>query len=609
MCGIAGFIGNTPLAQERERACLTVMGHRGPDANGVYRRTASEDRHVCLMHARLNIIDLDARANQPLQRGALTLSYNGEIYNYVELRNRLVEEGETFSTESDTEVLLLALKRWGIGALERCEGMWAFALYDENDGSLVLSRDRFGEKPLYIHQAKEGLYFASEAKFIFAMMGRVLAPDINHLHRHMVNGYRSLYKQPATYFKGLEEVARASAVKVTREGASTHLYWVPQFNPVDTMSYDDAVAQTREAMIESVRMRLRADVPLAFCMSGGIDSNSLISIAKNIFNYDVHGFTIVNTDERYEEQGIVDAAVQQQGLRHSTVDVTTDKFLERLRTLVRAHDAPVLTISYYAQWMLLEAIHDAGYKISVSGTGADELYSGYYDHHLLYLAAVRGDPVRFDQARDEWETHIKPVVRNPLLQDPRAFVDNPGQREHLYLGADEFSEWFVGDWKEAFAEEHYCDDLMRNRMFNELFHETVPPILHEDDLNAMYYSIENRSPFLDRKLCELAYTIPSRHLVQRGMAKVVLRDAMRGIVPDVVLDSHRKVGFNAPIYSFLDISDPKMRKEILCDSPIYDYIRRDRVEALLAKGHLPNSESKFMFYFLNAKMFLEEFAQ
>lgn len=583
------------------------MDHRGPDANSVYRNNVGNGRWIYLLHSRLNIIDLNSRANQPFSSGPLTLSYNGELYNYLELREELAREGKTFTTESDTEVLLHALSHWGPEGLVRCEGMWSFALYNETTGKLTLSRDRFGEKPLYFYQADDGIYFGSEAKFIFALLGYNLKPNPNHLYRHMINGYRSLYKQPETYFEGLEEIPKSSYVEISLEGVETHSYWSPTCAPIENMSYAEAVERTREAMINSVKLRLRADVPMAFCMSGGIDSNSLISIAKNVLDYDVHGFTIVNTDERYEEQDIVDAAVARQGLRHTSVEVTTDRFLPRLRKLVRAHDAPVLTITYYAHWMLLEAIHNAGYKISVSGTGADELFTGYYEHHSLYLAAVHGHKERYAEALKNWETHIKPIVRNPYLQDPEGFVKNPSERRHLYLGADEFQNWFTRDWHEPYLEQQYTDQLLRNRMLNDLLHDTVPPILHEDDLNAMYYSIENRSPFLDSELCNVANSIPTHYLVQRGLAKAVLRDAMKGIVPDIILDSPRKVGFNAPIHAFLDVADETVRKEVLADSPIFDYIRRDRIENLMDKGYLPNSESKFMFYFLNAKMFLEEF--
>ncbi len=145
-------------------------------------------------------------------------------------------------------------------------------------------------------------------------------------------------------------------------------------------------------------------------------------------------------------------------------------------------------------------------------------------------------------------------------------------------------------------------------MLNEMFHEAVRVILHEDDLNAMYYSIENRSPFLDRDLFEFCYTIPTAHLIRDGFNKVVLRDAVRGLAPDCVLDQRKKVGFNAPVRSFLDTGDPAVRAELLADSPVFELIRRDKIEELFAKHELPNSESKFLFYFVNTKLFLEEFA-
>ncbi|MEE9129330.1 MAG: asparagine synthase-related protein, partial [Phycisphaerales bacterium] len=162
-------------------------------------------------------------------------------------------------------------------------------------------------------------------------------------------------------------------------------------------------------------------------------------------------------------------------------------------------------------------------------------------------------------------------------------------------------------WAEPFAEERYCDGLLRNRMLNELFHEAVPPVLHEDDHNAMSQSIENRSPFLDRELFDLAQQIPTRHLIRGGFAKAVLRQAMRGIVPDRILDERRKVGFNASINSFIDFADDEVRSAILDESPIFDHVRKEKIEALLTQHQLPNSKSKFLFYFLNSKMFVEEF--
>jgi asparagine synthase (glutamine-hydrolysing) len=608
MCGIAGYAGPAPLDQTRVERCLDLMHHRGPDHAAAQAWTNHAGRNVHLLSTRLEIIDLDPRAHMPFTVGSKHLVYNGELYNYLEVRRDLERAGRSFRTESDTEVLLAALDEWGADGLDRCEGMWAFAVHDEADGSLVLCRDRFGEKPLYLYRENGALYFGSEAKFVVALLGHALEPDIDHLYRYLVNGYKALYKQPASFFRGLEDLPPATWLEIDAEGrVQRRAFWSSGPEPERGLPYEEAVAGVRERLIRAVELRLRADVPLAFCMSGGVDSVSLISIAKNVFDYDVHGFTIANTDERYEEQELVDLAVADLGIRHTAIPVDTDAFLPKLRTLVRAHDAPLYTITYFAHWLLMEAIGAHGYRISVSGTAADELFSGYYDHHLAYLYEVRGEPALHGPAQAAWKEHVRPLVRNPHLRNAELFVENPGFREHMYLNADAFASYLHRPWREPFREERYANGLLRNRMLNELFNEAVPVILHEDDLNAMYFSIENRSPYLDRRLFEFASSIPVRNLVRDGYAKAVLRDAMRGIVPRPVLDSRRKVGFNAPVLSFLDVEDEGVRSYLLDDSPVYEHVRRDMIAELLAKPFLPNSESKFLFNFLNAKIFLEEF--
>jgi asparagine synthase (glutamine-hydrolysing) len=609
MCGIAGYYGTQELPVERIQECLRVMGRRGPDHAGFFTHSPTPGRHVALLHTRLSIIDLDPRANQPFSYDSHFLVYNGELYNYVELRRELAARGSAFVTESDTEVLAHLLAEQGWPGLDKGEGMWAFAWYDARDGSLLLGRDRFGEKPLYLYRDATGFYFGSEIKFLACLAGRRLQVNARQLYRFLVNGYKSLYKTADTFFQNVSELPSGSVLLVPQTGEEkAHRYWTPAFKPDDAMSYADAVEGARAALIRSVKLRLRADVPLAFCMSGGVDSNALISIAKNVCAYDVHGFTIANSDTRYEEQELIDHAVAELGVRHTSIPVDTRDFLPKLRTLVWQHDAPVYTITYFAHWLLMESVAAHGYRIAVSGTAADELFTGYYDHHLAYLYEIRNEPELHAAARRGWMTHVKPIVRNPFLGNPEAFIERPDLRDHIFLNAEGFARDLLADWAEPFTEEHYTDSLLRNRMLNELFHESVPVILHEDDLNAMYFSIENRSPFLDRELFEFCYRIPSRHLIRDGLAKAVLRDAMRGIAPDKILSNPRKVGFNAPIFSFLDVSDACVRGALLDRSPIFDHVRRDSVEALLRKPDLPNSESKFLFYFLTCKMFLEEYA-
>jgi asparagine synthase (glutamine-hydrolysing) len=609
MCGIAGYLGTRELERGAVQRCLALMRRRGPDQQEAKNWQLAGGRKLHLLFSRLSIIDLDARANQPLGHERRWIVFNGELYNYLERRDELAAQGAQFRTSSDTEVMVQAIARQGWSVLDRCEGMWAFALFDEAAGVLSLCRDRFGEKPLYLLRTEDGLYFGSEPKFIAELLGRPLRPNLNHLRRYLVNGYKALYKGAETFFEGLEELPAGHVLHVSAGGGERlERYWKPVLRVQDDMSYEEAVAGARERLLRSVELRLRADVPLAFCMSGGIDSNALIGIAKREFGYDVHGFTIVNTDARYEEQDMVDLAVRELGVRHTAIPVRSDRFLERLREQVRYHDAPVYTITYYAHWMLQESIAAHGYRISVSGTAADEIFTGYYDHHLAYLAEVRDEEALYQRSRHAWQEHIRPIVRNPHLQNPDLFVADPAFREHIFMDADGFARYLTAPWTEVFREERYAESVLRNRMLNEIFRETTPVILHEDDLNAMYYSVENRSPFLDRDLFEFCHSIPGRHLVRDGRAKAVLRDAARGYVPQELLDNRRKVGFNAPIFDFLDVRDPAVRREVLADSPVFEVIRREKIEKLLERPDLPNSESKFLFYFLAAKLFLEEFS-
>jgi asparagine synthase (glutamine-hydrolysing) len=607
MCGIAGYIGTQLLERDRIDRCLQQMGQRGPDARGDRHWISPTGQHVHLLHTRLSIIDLDPRSNQPFKVGSRWIVFNGELYNYLEIKSDLKSRDRPFKTTSDTEVLLTAIDEFGWEVLDRCEGMWAFATYDERDGSLVLCRDRFGEKPLYLWQREEGLYFASEVKALAALAGTWPEINKNHLLRYLINGYKSLYKTQETFFLEVKELPKASCLFVKPDDFSNlEYYWKPQSIEDPAMSYEDAVAKTKELLIEAVRLRMRSDVPIAFCMSGGIDSNSLIAIAHRILGIDVHGFTIVNTDARYEEQEMVDCAVRDLGVRHTPICLSQENFLDNLRTLVAAHDAPVYTISYYVHWQLMQAMAAHGYKVTVSGTGADELFTGYYDHHNLYLYELaRIDPSLHQQSLKNWMMRQSKIVRNPYLKDPNLYLKNPNCRNHIYLNNDLFSSWLKEEWSEPFTEIDYGFSLLRNRMANELFVEAVPVMLHEDDANSMFFSMENRSPFLDRDLFEHAYSIPSTYLISEAKTKAVLRDAMRGIAPTPILENHRKVGFNAPILDLMDIDNKSMTGYILGDSSVYEFLSRRAVHGLLQKGTLSNSESKFLFCVLNVKIFLE----
>lgn len=581
------------------------MKNRGPDYQD-WCTFIANDTNVYLLHSRLSIIDLDERSNQPFSFNGATLVFNGEIYNYIEVRQELKKQGHVFSTDSDTEVLLKAYVEYGEDCVKYFNGMWAFAIWDERNKKLFLSRDRFAEKPLYYFQDNDGFYFASEIKAIQSLLQKKLQINYDHLKRYLVYGYKFLNKTPQTYFHGIREIEFASNATLDCDNNFIQSkYWKPESN-VKEMTLNDAVEGSRHHLLESVKLRLRADVPMAFCLSGGVDSASLASIAKKEFNYDVATFSIIDSDERYNELENIQATVNDLDCKHSLVHLNFENMLERLEDLVAYHDSPVSTISYLIHSMLSEKISECGYRVAVSGTSADELFTGYYDHFNLHLYEMRNHS-EFEQYLKDWQEHTGNFVRNPYLKNPQLYFDDQSIRAHNHLNSSEFASFLTEDYSIEITESSYTDSLLRNRMLNELFHEATPVILQEDDLNSMKYSIENRSPFLDVNLFDFAYSIPNEHLIQNGYGKYVLREAMSGTLNDQVRLDRRKKGFNASINSLFDFSDKNTCDYFLdSSSAIYDLIDITSIERLINTNTAPNHYSKFLFNFINCKIFLDQ---
>lgn len=607
MCGIAGFYSKKEIPEERINLTLKMMENRGPDCQDVkFFRNGSQNRTIGLLHSRLSIIDLDPRSNQPLSIGKQTIAFNGEIYNYLELRKKLVKRNIVLKTSSDTEVLLHFYRIYGEKCVEFLEGMWAFAVYDESNKQLFLSRDRFAEKPLYFMENEDGFFFGSEVKFVKLLSGRNPTVNRRHLMRHLNHGYKSLYKTDDTYFEEIKELKYAQNLTVCGQGmGKPKRYWTPRFSIDESMSIRDAIEGTKSMLFDSVEIRLRSDVPLAFCLSGGVDSAGIASIAAKEFNAKITTFSIIDKDERYNEKDNILSTVEDLGCEYHLISAEQNNPLERLRNLIEYHDAPIATISYFVHSMISEAVHQGGFRVSFSGTSADELFTGYYDHFILHLNEMRSEE-DYPLYVQDWSEHVGRFVRNPDLKNPNLYNQDPNFRAHVFDASDELKGFFLKSFIEDFVEENFTDSLLRNRMLNELFHEATPVILHEDDLNSMYYSVENRSPYLDRNLLGFANSIPSRHLIQNGYGKYILREALKGTLNEQVRLDRRKKGFNASINSIVKLKDQETRDYLLDPSAeIFEIIDRTQIIPLLDQFPIPNHLSKFIFNFINARIFLE----
>jgi asparagine synthase (glutamine-hydrolysing) len=620
MCGIAGYIGWESLSEDKIQSTLQLMKQRGPDSQifkSVLGQNQAGQLNINFLHSRLSIIDLSDRSNQPFTIGDYTIIFNGEIYNYIEIRKELINLGVEFKTESDTEVLLQAYINHGTKCVDMLEGMWSFAIWDKRQNTLALSRDRFGEKPLYYYESKDGLYFASEVKMLSSLSGIKFTVNEKQVLRNLLLGYKSLYKNKETYFLEVEEVGKSEIVEIrpstttqNRLHKSSTKYWKASSNVIP-MTLDQAIEGSRHHLMESIRLRLRSDVPLAFCLSGGVDSTTLASVASKIFKCDIATFSIIESDARYNELENIMTVVNDIGCKHTSITLSHNGTLDRLRKLVKYHDAPIATTTYYIHSFLSEEISNQGYKVAFSGTGADELYTGYYDHFLLHLNELRNHP-NYQTYLSDWNSHVLDFIQNPILRNANLYSVNPLFRDHVFDNSQEFLSWIlpgVADTFDSnFKEESFCNSMLRNRMLNELDNEIVPLILHEDDLNSMCYSVENRSPYLDTKLCDFMFSVPPEYLIMNGYGKYILRQSSQGMLHDKVRLDRQKKGFNASINSLIDLKNENVREELFdISNPIFRYINREKVINLLNEDKLPNHYSKFIFNVINLQLFLTNY--
>ena len=606
MCGIAGYIGIQKHGRQKIINTLDLMKNRGPD-NQNWVEYIYKNKFILLLHSRLSIIDLDERSNQPFTIGNYTIIYNGEIYNYFQLREKLQKLGYKFSTKSDTEVLLKSYIEFGEDCVKYFNGMWAFAIWDKNKGSLFISRDRFGEKPIFYLKDNDGIYFASEVKAIQSLISKKLKIDYDYLKRYIIYGYKFLHMDNRTFFHQIFRMESATNMIISEDGIKTIKYWEPKAELNYSLSYKDALDGVKKHLFESIRLRLNSDVPLAFCLSGGIDSSSLASIAKKLFNYNVVTFSIIDKDKRYNELDNISETINDLNCEHFLIDLKYDDMFSKLENLVVYHDSPISTISYFIHSLISEKINANGFKVSVSGTSADEIFTGYYDHYNLHLYEMRNHK-DFRIHLKNWEEFILPRIRNPFLKDPMYYFKNQTARFHNHLNSDIFLSFMYENFKTKIKERVYTKSLLRNRMINELLHEVTPVILHEDDLNSMSNSIENRSPYLDIDLVEFCHSIPSSYLIKNGYSKFILRDSVKNILNEKVRLDRRKKGFNASIRSLFDFSKKNSVDYFLSDSPIFDIFKKEKIALLLKKDYIQNSENKFLFNFLNSKLFINHFS-
>lgn len=572
MCGIAGvvYFGRPDLpngARPAVEAMAHAQRHRGPDDTGI-----QVSGPCALASQRLSILDLSPLGHMPMTSddGRYTLVQNGEIYNYVEIRDELRARGHHFRSDGDTEVIVRAFQEWGPRCTERFVGMWAFALFDTQTRTLHLSRDRLGVKPMYVHRTDERLVFASEIKALLAFaretepgrpQPRAHLPSIaTYVATGLVDGLET------TFFEGVQRFPSATNARVTGAG-EIHLdsYWdLPARAAERRAGLNGQTGQpwslVREQLDDAVRIHLRSDVPLGVCLSGGLDSSAVVGLASRHLVDPVRTFTVYfNDGPAYDERQHARPIIQTFGARAAEQCIDGgDDFIPTLEKIMWHLDEPSLAMGVLPQWHVMQLARDGGVKVVLDGQGGDEIFAGYTNYAPQHLYGLLGaQPLRVPSevvalARNQGWPQARAAARSALAMRLRAAAEPQVQDKpdaallapDLWPLADvSHDEWRL--WPRVF------DDWLTNVLYHELVRTRLPALLRYEDRLSMAFSIESRVPFLDHRLVELAFALPDTAKRAQGWSKYGLRRALAGTLPDAVVWRRDKKGFPTPVGAWL----------------------------------------------------------
>jgi asparagine synthase (glutamine-hydrolysing) len=575
MCGLAGIVDlGAPVEPRDALAMADVLAHRGPDDSGAFAEPG-----VALAHRRLAIIDLSRDARQPMtdDSGRFVLVYNGEVYNYRELRRQLEAKGVRFSTRSDTEVVLLAFRAWGPDCVTRMRGMWAFAVWDVAARALFCSRDRFGIKPLYYVRHGQRLTFASELK-AFARIPGGLRPNVPIVRDFLEQGYLDHTDQ--TLFAGVAQLPPAHSMSFGANGLRAWRYWSlsPSTPP------PDPAREARTRFVESVRLQLRSDVPIGTCLSGGLDSSAIACTVDRLLRTDAASarpigprqktFTSYFEDRGYDERPYARAVAERIGAAAQWISFDDRRLVDVLPRVIQAQDEPFLSMSIVAQWHVMRAAAAAGVKVMLDGQGGDELLAGYdgffgFRFADLLIAGrwreLAGEVGAYRSVREASAAALAIALVRPFV--PRAV--EPLARGRALAATNLLHDDLraAGQHRDgAVTDGARFPDRLR-RQLHHVLTRRLPELLHYEDRNSMAHSLEARVPFLDHRLVELMFSLDGRHLIRDGRTKVVFREALDGLVPEVVRDRIDKMGFETPDSRFLRGRLGELAMEVFSSRP------------------------------------------
>lgn len=573
MCGICGIYNlktkpKTPKpASPAGRSKLVIaiekmtnqLIHRGPDDEGFY-----VDRNIALGHRRLSIIDLTKAGHQPMKIGDLIIVYNGEIYNYLEIKQELIAKGYRFKTRTDTEVILAAYKEWGQNCVHKFNGMWAFVIYDRQKDALFASRDRLGVKPFYYWQNNHYFVFASEPKAILAFPELKIAPNDRIIWDYLANGLVGHSQE--TFFQDINELPPGHNLIIKNKQLVLKKYWDLTKKIKIPLTTENRIKKFREIFIDAVRIRLRADVPIGTCLSGGLDSSAIVMVINKIMKEEGIVFQIgkwqktfsavyKDKEARYADESEFIKAVSDATNAQSFFTYPSGKDLvKEVRKLCYSQDEPFASTSMYAQKKVFELAAKQKIKVVLDGQGSDELLGGYltfFDAYLRELLSQGKFNLFFkelksfahNQKKNLWKilgNFFTKTYLYPWLKKALRLPDFSHRKEYAIFNPEWLKKYSLSQPPKL------NQNPFRNQSYSGIKFKALPSYLRYEDRNSMTSSVESRLPFLDYRLVEFTYNLPSSVKIHQGQTKWILRQALKDILPAKIFNRHDKMGFTVP---------------------------------------------------------------
>ena len=540
MCGILGHI---PACEEGHfRSALDRLSHRGPDGYGIWH---DEDRSISLGHRRLAILDLSENGKQPMEwAGRYVITFNGEIYNYVELRKELEKKGIRFKTQSDTEILLALFAEEGENCLKRLNGMWAFAIYDKVERSLFISRDRLGKKPLFYSKKSETFAFASEMKGLYPFLEPVeINRQLVEKAKQNMFGYES---GEECLIEGIKRFPAASYGWLRNGELTIQKFWEPLDNLVKIPKrYEEQVEMFRELFIDACKIRMRSDVPVGTALSGGIDSSATISTMAyvsrhldGVYSRDwQHAFVASFPGSAIDETREAKKVVDNLGIGASYLEIEPLKDIDKLFYYSYLFEELYLT-SPIPMIQLYGKVKASGTTVTLDGHGSDELFGGY--------------PFDLEpKLKDDYPNLFRMQETMQTINDSGAGGRNISLKDvypHFKSGSKLFLRELAGRGRNP---GYKTLGHLNTKLYQSSFETILPTLLRNYDRYSMINGVEIRMPFLDHRIVSFAFSIPASSKVRNGYTKAIVRDAMKGFFPDEIRLLKRKIGFNSPFTEWL----------------------------------------------------------